>query len=122
MVEQRQTVEVQGDNALAETADTFSFDETDAAEQTMVTVTIAKRTKIRGIWIDMTNVTQNVTIKVYHAIDGTTPVLYSTTAFTVATDPDAVLIAGFTAYRDIAVTLKCAGGGAGAVDVPYAIV
>lgn len=121
-IEKRPHVEIEGDNAVAETADTFSFDETDAAEQTMVTVTIAKRTKIRGIWLDMTLVTQDVTIKVYHAIDGITPVEYSSTTFDVATDPDAVLIAGFTAYRDIAVTLKCTGGGGGVVDIAYAIV
>lgn len=122
MVEQRPIVEIQGDDAVTIAAETLSFDETSAAEQVMVTVTIAKRTKIRGIWLDMANVTQNTTIKVYHAIDGTNYREYSSQLFTVATDADGVLIAGFTAYRSIRVTLTCGGGGAGDVDVPYAIV
>ena len=106
---------------VAEVADTFSFDETSALEQDMVSVTITARAKIGGIWLDMVNVTQNTTIKVYHKADGTNFREVSTSAW-VTTDSDGVLIEGFTAYRDIKVTLTCGGGGAASVNVPYAIV
>jgi len=106
---------------VAEAADTFSFDETSALEQDMVTVTITARAKIGGIWLDMVNVTQDTTIKVYHKVDGTNFREVSSSAWT-TTDSDGVLIEGFTAYRDIKVTLTCGGGGAGSVNVPYAIV
>jgi len=106
---------------VAETTGTFSFDETSATEQTMVTVTISARAKIGGIWIDMVNVTQDTTIKVYHKIDGTNLREISSHSWA-TTDSDGVLIDGFTAYRDIRVTLTCGGGGASSVNVPYAIV
>ncbi len=106
---------------VAEAVDIFSFDETSALEQDMVTVTITARAKIGGIWLDMVNVTQDTTIKLYHKVDGTNFREVSSSAWT-TTDSDGVLIAGFTAYRDIKVTLTCGGGGAASVNVPYAIV
>ncbi|GAH82935.1 unnamed protein product, partial [marine sediment metagenome] len=106
---------------VAEAADTFSFDETSALEQDMVSVTITARAKIGGIWLDMVNVTQDTTIKVYHKVDGTNFREVSSSAWA-TTDSDGVLIEGFTAYRDIKVTLTCGGGGASSVNVPYAIV
>jgi len=130
MVQPYPVFELRGDDAVTIAADTMSFDETSALEQTMVTVTIAKRTKIRGIWIDMANVTQDTTIKVYHSVDGTNYREFSLQANAgglgaplawVTTDSDGVLIAGFIAYRSIRVTLTCGGAGAGSVNVPYAI-
>ena len=106
---------------VAEATGIFSFDETSALEQTMVTVAITSRANIGGIWIDMVNVTQDTTIKVYHKIDGTNFREFNSFSWA-TTDSDGVLIAGFTAYRDIRVTLTCGGGGAGSVNVPYAIV
>jgi len=106
---------------VAETVGTMSFDETSALEQDMVSVTITARAKIGGIWLDMVNVTQDTTIKVYHKVDGTNFREVSSSAWA-TTDSDGVLIEGFTAYRDIKVTLTCGGGGAGSVNVPYAIV
>ncbi len=108
---------------VAETVSTFSFDETSALEQTMVTVTISARANVGGIWLDMVNVTRNTTIKVYHKIDATNlREIKGKSVSWVTTDPDGVLIEGFTAYRDIQIALTCDGLGAGAVNVPYAIV
>ena len=106
---------------VAEAADTFSFDETSALEQEMVTVTITARAKVGGIWLDMVNVTQDTTIKLYHKVDGTNFREVSSHSWA-TTDSDGVLVEGFTAYRDIKVTLTCGGGGAASVNVPYAIV
>lgn len=106
---------------VAETAATFSFDETAAGEQTVFTLALTARARIGGIWLDLVNVTQNVTIRVYHQIDGTNYRHFQTNAWVVA-DPDGVLIDGFTAYRGVRVTMQCGGGGAGSVDVRYVVV
>lgn len=108
-------------DAITQTTGTFSFDETSALEQTAFTLTIAARSVIGGIWLDMTNVTQNTTISIYHQIDGANYRKFQENAWTVA-DDDGVLIEGFTAYRNIRVTMICGGGGAASVDVPYAVV
>ncbi|GAI32622.1 unnamed protein product [marine sediment metagenome] len=69
----------------------------------------------------MVNVTQDTTIKIKHKIDGANYRTFETNAW-VTTDEDGVLVTGFTAYRDVQITLQCGGGGAGSVDVPYAVV
>lgn len=107
--------------AITETTGTFSYDETSAAEQDAITLTIAERSVIGSIHIDMVNVTQDTTIKTYHKIDGTNYRLVQTNSW-LTTDSDGVRIAGFTAYRDVKISLTCGGGGAGSVDVPYAVV
>jgi len=106
---------------VTETTGTFVYDETNAAEQTAFTITIADRSVIGSIWLDLVNVTQNTTISVYHQIDGTNYRKFQENAWVVA-DDDGVLIEGVTAYRNIRVTFQCGGGGAGNVDVPYAVV
>jgi hypothetical protein len=106
---------------VAQSTGTFVFNEASALEQTAITLTIAARAKIGGIWLDFTNVTQNVTIRVKHQIDGVNYVTFETQAW-VTTDEDGVLITGFTAYRNVQVSLQCGGGGAGNVNVPYAVV
>lgn len=107
--------------AVVETTGTFSYDETSAAEQTAFTLTIAARAEIGGIWLDMVNVTQDTDIAVYHQIDGTNYRQFQDNSW-LTTDDDGVLINGFTAYRNVRVTLECGGGGGGSVDVPYAVV
>jgi len=108
---------------VAQATGTFSFNETLATEQTMVTVTIAARARVGAIWIDMVNVTQNTTIRLYEKIDGTNlREIKGRSVAWVTTDPDGVLIEGFAAYRDIRITLQCGGGGVASVNVPYAVV
>ena len=107
--------------SITEATGTFSYDETSALEQTAFTLTIAARAVIGGIWLDMVNVTQDTTIAVYHQIDGTNYRQFQENSW-LTTDDDGVLIDGFTAYRDVRVTLTCGGGGGGSVNVPYAVV
>lgn len=107
--------------SITEAAGTFSFDETSAAEQDAITLTIAARSVIGSIHIDMVNVTQDTTIKLYHKVDGTNYRLVQSNSW-LTTDSDGVRIAGFTAYRDVKVSLTCGGGGAGSVNVPYSVV
>jgi len=106
---------------VAETTGTFSFDETSALEQTVFTLTITARAKVGGIWLDLTNVTQDLTIRVKHQIDGANYRTFQTSSWA-TTDDDGVLIEGFTAYRNVQVSLQCGGGGAGSVNIPYAVV
>lgn len=106
---------------IAEAIGTFVFDEANIAEQTAFTLTIPARAKIGGIWLDMVNITQDITIRVKHQVDGANYRTFETNAW-VTTDEDGVLITGFTAYRNVQVSLQCGGGGAGNVNVPYAVV
>lgn len=108
-------------SAIAETAGTFSYDETSAAEQTAFTITSATRATVGAILLDMVNVTQDTTIRVYEQIDGTNYRAFQENGW-LTTDDDGVMIDGFTTYRNFRVTLQCGGGGAGSVDVPYAVV
>ena len=100
---------------------TFSYDETNAAEQIAFTLTLTYSVNIGGIWLDMVNVTQATTIRYKHQIDGTNYRTFYTGAWAVA-DDDGVLLQPFSAYRNVQVTLQCGGGGAGNVNVPYAVV
>jgi len=109
------------DGAVTKTTGTFSFDETNAGEQTVFTLTITSRSKIGGIWLDFTNVTQDLTIRIKHQIDGSNYRTFQTSSWT-TTDDDGVLIEGFMAYRNVQLTLQCGGGGAGSVNIPYAVV
>jgi hypothetical protein len=108
-------------DGVTQTTGTFSYDETSAAEQTAFTLTIAARAEIGGIWLDMTNVTQDTDIATYHQIDGTNYRQFQENGW-LTTDDDGVLINGFTAYRNVRITLQCGGAGGGSVNVPYAVV
>lgn len=106
--------------SIPEVALSFIFDETSAAEQDASGATIAERSKIGAIWLDMVNVTQNTTIRIYHKIDGTNYRLFQENVW-LTTDDDGILIDGFVAYRDIKISLQCGGGGAGNVAVPLLV-
>jgi len=110
-----------GDPLITQYTGTFSYDETSAAEQIMKAVTIVSRVKVGSIWVDMANVTQNTSIRVYQKIDATN---YREIAvhYWLTTDSDGVLLEGFMAYRDFKITLQCTGAGSGSVNVKYAIV
>lgn len=99
---------------------TFSYDETNALEQTVLTVTITYHRRV-AIWLDFVNVTQNTTILIKHAIDGTNYRTFENDAWTPALE-DGVYITDCWAYRNVRVTFQCGGGGGGSVNVPYAVV
>lgn len=103
------------------TTGTASLDETSAAEQTIVELALSERTRIGSIWLDLVNVTQALTLRVHHKIDGTNYRIFQENSW-LTTDDDGVLLEGFTARDDIKVTAQCGGGGAGSVNVPYAVV
>jgi len=61
-------------------------------EQTVVEVTPTTAEVVHGMWLDLVNMTQNGTIKVYHKIDGTNYREIESFDFTVATDSDGFFI------------------------------
>ncbi len=92
-------------------------------EQTVVELTTSTRKTLHGIWLDMVNLTQDGTVKVYHKIDGTNYRLFKTVAFTVLTDPDGLYIAldcGITS--DLKVTYTEGADETAARDIPYSVV
>lgn len=102
--------------AVGEVALGIDFDESSAIEQTATGATITERSMVNAIWLDMVNVTQDVTIRLYHEIDGTNARLFQENTW-LSTDDPGVLIDGFAVYGDISVTLQCSGAGAGNVAI-----
>ena len=106
---------------VTETNATFSYDETSAAEQDAIELTLSSRTVIGSIWLDMALVTRDTTIRVYHKINGSDYRLFQENSWVTA-DDDGVMITGFTARDDVKVTMQCDGAGAGSVNVPTSVV
>lgn len=95
---------------------TFSFDETSAAEQDIFEVGGAMGNMVpMQLYLDMTNVTQDTTIRVY--VDD---VLTYEHDFTVVGDLDGLPLGPLVVLGNaIRVAAICGGGGAGNVDIPY---
>jgi hypothetical protein len=92
-------------------------------EQTVVEITTATRIVINGIWLDLTNITQNGTIKLYYKIDGANYREFASYNFVVATDSDGVYIsinAGMNS--DFKVTYTEDADEGAARDIPYCII
>lgn len=111
---------------ITETVDNTgpNIDTSLASEQTLFDdsdVDITARCRVGSIWIDMVNIDDDCTIKLYHKIDGTTYREVSSHSWA-TTDADGVLLEGFVAYRDIKVTITPGGAGAGNKAVPYTVV
>lgn len=100
----------------------FSYDETSAAEQDLIEWTGAGYDwqQVHGFWLDMVNVTQNTTIRLYYRIDGTNHRLFRTIPW-VTTDADGVFIEPFwiETGNNAKLSMQCGGGGAGSVNVPF---
>jgi len=100
---------------------TFSFDETNAAEQTVFTNAPGAVRHVGAILVDTSNVTQNTTFRIYTQIDGVNYRLVYELAF-VAAASDGLNLGEYTFYRSFRLTAQCGGGGGGAVNVPWAVV
>ena len=106
--------------SVTETVGSYTFNEASALAQTMITLAITTRSWVNAIWLDMSNCTEDNTIRVYHQIDGVNYRLFQEN-FWSTVDDDGVLIDGFAAYRNIRITLQCDGTGLGNVAIPYTI-
>ena len=65
------------------------------------------RTKMLGIWLDLVNLTQNVTIRVKSQIDGVNSRTFDSLAW-LTTDDDGVFISPFTINGECSITLQSA--------------
>ena len=61
-------------------------------EQVIRSFPIAKAKLINGVWVDVSNLTQNGTIRLYYKIDGVNFRLINETAFTAGVSPDGIFI------------------------------
>lgn len=103
-------------------SDTFTYLDA-GGEQDIVEISTSTRIIIYGIFLDLVNITQNGTIKVYHKIDGTNYREIDSTTFTVATDSDGVfinLVMGIT--YDLKLTYTELADEGSDRDIPYSII
>lgn len=74
-------------NVSNDSSGTFSYLDA-GGEQVVVKIATTTRKQIQGIWVDLVNMTQNGTVRLYYKIDGTNYRLFRSYPFVVLTDPD----------------------------------
>lgn len=90
----------------------------DTAENTIIEITTTSRQRLDSIWLDFVNLGQDVTIKVYHKIDGTNYRQYDEYSWS-TTDEDGVIISNVTINNDWKLTLTSPIAQGGIVAIPY---
>jgi len=93
----------------------------DLVENIAIEITITTRQRLDSIWLDFINLTQNVTIKVYHKIDATTYRQYDTYYWTTG-DEDGILITDVTINNDWKLTITSDVVQGGIKAIPYNII
>lgn len=93
----------------------------DTAENTVIEITTTERQMLESIWVDFTTLVQNVTIKVYHKIDGTNYRQYDEFSWE-TTEEDGVLITGLAINNDWKLTVTSAIAQGGVKAVPYNVI
>ena len=90
----------------------------DTAENTIIEITTTSRQRLDSIWLDFVNLVQDVTIKVYHKIDGTNYRQYDEYSWA-TTDEDGVIISNVTINNDWKLTVTSPIAQGGIVAIPY---
>lgn len=109
-------------SAPAATTGTFSYLDA-GAEQTIFEITGSTRKFISGILLDLVNMTQNGTIKLYSEVDGSNYRELASYSFVVATDSDGVLIPlKVPVNRDFKITYTEAADEGAARAMPYSYI
>ncbi|MCK4824052.1 hypothetical protein KA005_50330 [bacterium] len=93
----------------------------DLVENTVIEITGTKRVKLDSIWLDFVNLLQDVTIKVYHKVDGTNYRQYDTYNWA-TTEEDGVLIRDVTVNNDWKLTVTSAVAQGGIKAIPYNVI
>jgi len=89
-------------------------------EQTVYENTNTNRKIIRGVFLDLVNMTQNGTVKVYCKIDGTNYREFYSKDFTVATDSDGLHIdLNFMVIHSLKITYTEQSNEGAARAIPY---
>lgn len=93
----------------------------DTSENTIIEITTTARMRIDAVWIDLTTLAQNVTIKVYNKIDGTNYRQYETYTWTTS-DEDGILLKDITINSDWKLTMTSGTVQGEVKAIPYTII
>ena len=93
----------------------------DTAENTAIEITNTKRLKLDSIWLDFNTLVQNVTIKVYHKIDGTNYRQYDEFSWA-TTEEDGVFLSDITINNDWKLTITSPVAQGSIVAIPYNVI
>lgn len=98
-----------------------SYSQTDDLNEQTVFTSAHQTPRWAAPSLDLSNLTQNSTIRLYKRVDGTNYVLEkgSVTAFTVASDPDVVSFPAFFTTERYRVTIQAGGAEGAARAIPY---
>ena len=104
----------------AETISSYNLPN-DLVENTAIEIITGTRQRLDSVWLDFVNLVQNVTIKVYHKIDGINYRQYDTYYWTTV-DEKGVLITDVTINNDWKLTITSAVVQGGVKAIPYNII
>lgn len=91
----------------------------DTTEKIIRTIETTTRKKLHSFFMDLSNLTQDATIRVKHKVDGTNFRTIKTTAWTVGDDPGYYFDEALAIAQDLQVTLQSAVAEAEMRTVPY---
>jgi stress response protein SCP2 len=103
-----------------ETTDSYDLPN-DTAENTAIEITNTKRLKLDSIWLDFNTLVQNVTIKVYHKIDGTNYRQYDEFSWA-TTEEDGIFLSDITINNDWKLTITSTIAQGSIVAIPYNVI
>lgn len=101
----------------AETTGTYNLPN-DVAENTAIEITTTNRRRLDAIWLDFNALVQDVTIKVYHKIDGANYRQYDEFSWGTA-EEDGILITDVTINNDWKLTITSTVAQGGIMAIPY---
>lgn len=93
----------------------------DTAENTAIEITNAKRLKLDSIWLDFNTLVEDVTIKVYHKIDGTNYRQYDEFSWATA-EEDGIFLSDITINNDWKLTITSPVAQGSIVAIPYNVI
>ena len=93
----------------------------DTAENTIIEVTTTKRLRLDSVWLDFVNLVQNVTIKVYHKIDGTNYRQYDEFSWSTS-EEDGILLKDITINGDWKLTVTSSVAQGAVKAIPYNVI
>lgn len=93
----------------------------DLVANILTTIDFTQNTKIEGIWLDLVNLVQNVTIRLSYQIDGATGRTFQTISWTTGDDDGVFIEGGFPVDDTVVISVQSAVVQGAAKDIPYKI-
>ena len=91
-------------------------------EQIVNTLATSTRLTVQGIWLDLSNMTQNGTIKIYYKVDGSNYRLFSTNSWLTTDEPGQYINLNMGITNDLKVTYTAAAPEGVQRGLPYSII